>query len=166
MCMTICSKWRGSRPDLKFAHAALLQKRGDPGSQNHVAANGEWCVHQEIEPVGVVGGFLQPKRHMHEPYPMLWMQYLVSRILCSAVQINMIKGYVNIIRAHATFDHVDLDVRVNTPISHFFLRLQKCQCRQTRCSCKWWRRHRKSQSRICFRRWRRKRRWETGRWPG
>ena len=91
------SKRRGSRPDLKFANATLLQKRGDPGSQNHVAANGERSVHQEIEPVGVVGGFLQPKRTLN---------------------------------AIPFLSDIEHQYRI------FFLRLQKCQCRQTRCSCK------------------------------
>ena len=66
------SKRRGSRPDLKFAHATLFEKGGYPGSQNHVAANGEWCVHQKIEPVGIVGGFLEPKRHMSLFNPQAW----------------------------------------------------------------------------------------------
>ena len=66
------SKRRGSRTDLKFAHATLLEKGGYPGSQNHVAANGEWCVHQKIEPVRIVGGFLEPKRHMSLFNPQAW----------------------------------------------------------------------------------------------
>ena len=48
-----------SKSDLKFADTTLLEEGGDPGGKNHVAANGEWSVHQEIDPVGIVGAFLQ-----------------------------------------------------------------------------------------------------------
>ena len=58
MCINILDD-RGSRPDLKFADATLLEEGGYPGGKNHVPANGEWSVHQEIDPVGIVGGFLQ-----------------------------------------------------------------------------------------------------------
>ena len=58
MCVTILDD-HGSRPDLKFADATLLEEGGDPGGKDHVAANGERSVHQEIDPVGIVRAFLQ-----------------------------------------------------------------------------------------------------------
>ena len=48
-------------PNLKFAYAALLEKRGDPRGQDHVAGNGERHVYHIVEPIGVVGRFLEAK---------------------------------------------------------------------------------------------------------
>ena len=48
-----------SKSDLKLADTTLLEEGGDPGGKDHVATNGEWGVHQEIDPVGIVGAFLQ-----------------------------------------------------------------------------------------------------------